>query len=410
MVIKRREFLQIGSLATATLMVPKFLKAFEGRTPVPIGNKVVVIIQLSGGNDGLNTIIPVRNDIYYRERPRLGIEKTKTLSLTDEAALHPALVGLKALYDDGSLAILNSVGYPNPDRSHFRSMDIWQTGSGANEYLTTGWIGRYLDAQCPPVPDGTFGRAKVCDKPTQALEIDDVLSLAMKGEDIKGLALKDPRRLYNTSHEKFYKDLNASFKDEPGEQPVDYLYKTMAETLSSADYIFQQSKLHPSAQEYPNTELGKNLKTIASLIFSEINTKVYYVSLGSFDTHFNQQVQQQNLFTQLSDAVTAFVKDLKINNRFDDMLLFTFSEFGRRVSQNASGGTDHGTANNMFLISGALKQKGIINALPDLTNLDEDDLKYSIDFKDVYATVLNKWLSADDKVILGKSYNHLSFV
>ncbi|MBI2731285.1 MAG: DUF1501 domain-containing protein [Sphingobacteriales bacterium] len=399
MVIKRREFLQIGSLATATLMVPKFLKAFEGRTPVPIGNKVVVIIQLSGGNDGLNTIIPVRNDIYYRERPKLGIEKSKVLTLTDEAGLHPSLVGLKELYDEGSLAILNNVGYPNPDRSHFRSMDIWQTGSGANEYLTTGWIGRYLDAQC-----------KGCDKPTQALEIDDVLSLALKGEDIKGLALKDPRRLYNTSHEKFYKDLNASFKDEPGEQPVDYLYKTMAETLSSADYIFKQSKLHPSAQEYPNTELGKNLKTIASLIFSEINTKVYYVSLGSFDTHFNQQAQQQNLFTQLSDAVKAFAKDLKANNRFNDVLLFTFSEFGRRVSQNASGGTDHGTANNMFLISGALKQKGIINPLPDLTNLDDGDLKYTIDFKNVYATVLNKWLAANDTMILGKQYNPLSFI
>ena len=136
MFIKRREFLQIGSLATATMMVPKFLKAFENRLPVPIGNKVVVIIQLSGGNDGLNTIIPVRNDIYYKERPRLGIEKSKALSLTDEAGLHPALVGLKELYDDGSLAILNSVGYPNPDRSHFRSMDIWQTASASSEYLT----------------------------------------------------------------------------------------------------------------------------------------------------------------------------------------------------------------------------------------------------------------------------------
>ncbi|MGE5109086.1 MAG: DUF1501 domain-containing protein [Sphingobacteriales bacterium] len=399
MVIKRREFLQVGSLATAALMVPKFLKAFEGRSPVPIGNKVVVIIQFSGGNDGLNTIIPVRNDIYYKERPRLGIEKSKALSLTDEAGLHPALFGLKELYDDGSLAVLNNVGYPNPDRSHFRSMDIWQTGSASTEYLTTGWIGRYLDAQC-----------KGCDKPTQALEIDDVLSLALKGQEVKGLALKDPRRLYNTSHENFYKDLNASFKVQHGEQPVDYLYKTMAETLSSADYIFQQSKQHPSSQEYPNTELGKNLKTIASLIFSEINTKVYYVSLGSFDTHFNQQIQQQNLFTQLSGAVKAFTKDLKTNNRFNDVLLFTFSEFGRRVSQNASGGTDHGTANNMFLISGALKQKGLINPLPDLTDLDEGDLKYNIDFKNVYATVLNKWLGANDNAILGKSYNHLSFI
>jgi uncharacterized protein (DUF1501 family) len=399
MVIKRREFLQIGSLATASAMVPKFLKAFEGRSPVPIGNKVVVIIQLSGGNDGLNTIIPVRNDIYYKERPRLGIEKSKALSLTDEAGLHPALVGLKELYDDGSLAILNNVGYPNPDRSHFRSMDIWHTASASSEYLTNGWIGRYLDAQC-----------NGCDKPTQALEFDDVLSLALKGEEVKGLALKDPRRLYNTSHEKFYKDLHASFKDGQGEQPVDYLYKTMAETLSSADYIFQQSKLHPSTQEYPNTELGKNLKTIASLIFSQINTKVYYVSLGSFDTHFNQQMQQQNLFTQLSGAVKAFTKDLKANNRFNDVLLFTFSEFGRRVSQNASGGTDHGTANNMFLISGALKQKGIINPLPDLTNLDDGDLKYTVDFKNVYATVLNKWLTANDAGILGKKFEHLNFI
>lgn len=399
MVIKRREFLQIGSLATATMLVPKFLKAFEGKIPVPIGNKVVVIIQLSGGNDGLNTIIPVRNDIYYRERPKLGIEKSKALSLTDEAGLHPALVGLKELYDDGSLAILNNVGYPNPDRSHFRSMDIWQTGSAASEFLTTGWIGRYLDAQC-----------QGCDKPTQALEIDDVLSLALKGDHIKGLALKDPRRLYTTSHERFYKELNTAYKEEPGEQPVEYLYKTMAETLSSADYIFKESKLHPSAQAYPDTELGKNLKTIASLIFSEINTKVYYVSLGSFDTHFNQQAQQQNLFTQLSDAVKAFVTDLKANNRFNDVLLFTFSEFGRRVSQNASGGTDHGTANCMFLAGGSLKQKGLINPLPDLTDLDEGDLKYSIDFKNVYATVLNKWLDANDEKILGKKFDPLAFL
>jgi uncharacterized protein (DUF1501 family) len=380
-------------------MVPKFLKAFEGKTPVPMGNKVVVIIQLSGGNDGLNTIIPVRNDIYYRERPKLGIEKAKTLTLTDEAGLHPALVGLKELYDEGYLAILNNVGYPNPDRSHFRSMDIWQTGSLSSQYLTTGWIGRYLDAQC-----------RGCDKPTQALEIDDVLSLALKGEEIKGLALRDPRRLYNTSHEKYYKDLKAAFKDEPGDQPVDYLYKTLAETLSSADYIFQESKLRPSSQTYPNTDLGKNLKTIASLIFSTINTKVYYVSLGSFDTHFNQQAQQQNLFTQLSEAVKAFVQDLKNQNRFEDVLLFTFSEFGRRVSQNASGGTDHGTANNMFLISGALQQKGLINPLPNLNDLEEGDLKYSIDFKNVYATVLKKWLSADDEQILGKAYTPLSFI
>src|SRR5215212_6157875 len=181
MLIKRRQFIQVGSLATASFLVPKFLKAFEGGAMVPAGNKVVVILQLSGGNDGLNTVIPVRNDIYYRSRPRLGI--------------------------------LNSVGYPNPDRSHFRSMDIWQTGTQSNEYLNSGWIGRYLDAQC-----------NGCDKPTQALEIDDMLSLALKGDHIKGLALKDPKRLYGISNEKYFKEISKQhINDHHDEQPVEYL-------------------------------------------------------------------------------------------------------------------------------------------------------------------------------------------
>jgi uncharacterized protein (DUF1501 family) len=397
MLFKRKEFIQVGSLATASLMMPKFLRAFEKRNTVPPGNKVLVVLQLSGGNDGLNTVIPVRNDIYYRERPILGIEKGKALQLDDETGLNPALKTMKELYDNGSLGIMNSVGYPNPDRSHFRSMDIWQSASPSDEYIYTGWLGRYLDAQC-----------NGCDRPTQALEVDDILSLALKGEQNKGLAVKDPRRLYNSSHEKFFKDINADHHH--GEETADYLYKTMSDTLSSAEYIFQQSRLHPSTELYPATELGKNLKTIASLILSDINTKVYYVSLGSFDTHVNQENQQTRLFTELNDAVASFVKDLKANNRFDDVLMMTFSEFGRRVSQNASGGTDHGTANNMFFISGGLKQKGLLNSLPDLNDLNEGDLKHKVDFKDVYATVLNKWLGADDKKILGKQYNHLQFI
>ncbi|MES2429965.1 MAG: DUF1501 domain-containing protein [Bacteroidota bacterium] len=397
MVIKRREFIQLGSLATASLMMPKFLSALQKPMMVPQGNKVVVVLQFSGGNDGLNTIIPVRNDIYYKERPKLGIAATDALRLTDEAGLNPALVSIKELFDAGSVGILNNVGYPNPDRSHFRSMDIWHSASNSNEYINTGWVGRYLDAQC-----------KGCDKPTQALEVDDTLSLALKGENNKGLAVKDPRRLYSSSNEKFFKDISASHHT--SEETADYLYKTMSETLSSADYIFQQSKLHPTNQVYPSTELGKNLKTIASLIFSDINTKVYYVSLGSFDTHVNQNDKQKRLFTEFNDAVKAFTTDLKNNNRFDDVLMMTFSEFGRRVSQNGSGGTDHGTANNMFFISGGLKQKGILNEMPDLADLNDGDLKYKVDFKNVYATVLNKWLGADDKNILGKQYEHLKFV
>lgn len=399
MILRRKEFIQVGSLATASLMLPKFLKAFESPSFVLPGNKVVVVLQLSGGNDGLNTVIPYRNDLYYKARPRLGIAKEKALALTGETGLHPALTAFKELYDDGSLSVLNNVGYPNPDRSHFRSMDIWHTASKSSEYLTHGWLGRYLDAQC-----------NGCDKPTQAIEIDDVLSLALKGEKVKGIAVKDPRRLYGTANEKFFREVLNNHKDEAGEQPVDYLYKTMAETLSSADYIFKQSRLHPSNAEYPKTDLGNSLKTIASLIFSEINTKVYYVSLGSFDTHINQEGQQQRLFTEMNDAVKAFVTDLKQQHRFEDVLLFTFSEFGRRVEQNASGGTDHGTANNMFFISGGLKKKGVLNAMPDLADLNEGDLKYNVDFKNVYATVLKKWLNADDRAILGNTHNYLDFI
>jgi len=399
MIIKRREFIQTGSLATAALMLPRFLKAFEAPALVPPGNKVVVVLQLSGGNDGLNTVVPIGNDLYCKARPGIGIGQSKALRLTDEAGLHPALEVMKELYDDGSLGILNSVGYPNPDRSHFRSMDIWHTGSQSTEYVHSGWIGRYLDAQCSG-----------CDRPTQALEMDDVLSLALKGSQTNGLAVKDPKRLFGTANERFFRDVVKQHGQHSGEETVDYLYKTMAQTLSSADYIFKQSRLAPASTEYPKTELGKSLRTIASLIFSNIDTRVYYLSLGSFDTHINQSAQQQRLFADLNASIKAFVKDLKQHNRFEDVLLFSFSEFGRRVNQNASGGTDHGTANNMFFVSGGLKQKGFLNGMPDLTDLQEGDLKYKIDFKNVYATVLEKWLDTDSTRILGRKYEPLHFI
>lgn len=399
MLIHRRRFLQVGTLASASLMLPKFLKAMEKGELVPPGNKVLVVVQLSGGNDGLNTVIPYRNDIYYKMRPTLGIKRDAALSLNDELGIHPALKSFKALYDDGSLGVLNSVGYPNPDRSHFRSMDIWQSASESKDYWNTGWLGRYLDAQC-----------KGCDKPTQALEIDDTLSLALKGDAVKGLALTDPQRLFGASNDRYFKELLAKKKHDEEHQNVDYLYKTMAETISSAAYIQQQFKTYKSKERYPQTELGKNMKTIAELIMTDINTSVYYVSHGSFDTHVGQQNQQQRLFEQLSDSLQAFTTDLKKNNRFRDVLVMTFSEFGRRVGQNASGGTDHGTANNMFLIGGGLKQQGVLNEGPDLQDLKDGDLKYKVDFKNVYATLLKKWLGADDQAILKQQYEYLNFI
>ncbi|MBL7808319.1 MAG: DUF1501 domain-containing protein [Saprospiraceae bacterium] len=394
----RRDFLKSGSLATAALWMPGFLKSLETPGAVSVNGRKLVIIQLSGGNDGLNTIIPVRNDIYYKERPRLGIKREQALSLTDEAGIHPALSGLKSLWDDGSMAILNSVGYPNPDRSHFRSMDIWHSGSPADAYWQTGWLGRYLDAHC-------------AGRPAAALELDDTLSLALKGENTKGLAFQDVKRLYESTRSAYFADYVAAGPKSPNdEKPVDYLYKTMAETLSSADYLFEQSKKQPTQAAYPPTGLGRDLKTIASLILADTNTSVYYASLGSFDTHINQDGQQKRLFEELNGAMAAFAADMKANGKWQEVLVVTFSEFGRRVAQNASGGTDHGTANNMMLLGGGLKQEGLLNPMPDLVDLEEGDVKFVVDFRQVYATLLQRWLEADAQKILNTSFQPLLFV
>lgn len=386
MLIKRREFLKVGSLAATSLMFPQFLKALEFPETISGNEKILVVLQLSGGNDGLNTIIPTKNDIYYRERQ--GISVKNALNFTDEAGINPNLSFFKELYDNGELSVLNNVGYPNPDKSHFRSMDIWHSASKSDEFLETGWLGRYLDEACYN-----------CTHPTQALEIDDMLSIALKGENKKAVAFKDPKRLYQTSNENFYKNLYENHHHD--HETVEYLYQTLGETISNANYIYEKSKANISSATYPNTNLGKDLKKVSGLILSDINTRVYYLSIGSFDTHVNQNNRQSQLFTEINDAVKAFVQDLKQNGKFNDVLLMTFSEFGRRVAQNASGGTDHGTANQMFFISGGLKKKGILNALPDLQNLNEGDLIYTEDFRKVYATVLKNWLKADENKILG---------
>jgi uncharacterized protein (DUF1501 family) len=404
LILNRRKFIQSGSLASAALMLPKFLKAFERRKLEQEG-KILVVVQLSGGNDGLNTVIPYRNDIYYKVRPELGIRRQDALAMTDELGLHPSLKGLKSLYDDGSLGVLNNVGYPNPDRSHFRSMDIWQTASGSDQLLTTGWIGRYLDAQC----DG-------CGHTTQAIEVDDTLSLTLRGKNMRGLTVPNPQRLYATAHDSFFSAVEADHHGHgDGHDNVDYLYKTLAETMSSADYIYKESKIYKSAAVYPDSEFGRGLKTMAELIISGCDTRVYYISLGSFDTHVNQHPQQARLFTQLGDGLNVFAGDLKKNNRFQDVVVMTFSEFGRRVAQNASQGTDHGTANCMFLVSGGMKRQGILNAAPDLSHLDQKnpelgDLIYQVDFRDVYATLLHKWLQTDDRSVLGENHTYQDFI
>lgn len=394
--MKRKEFIHLSALATTALMVPEFLQAAARNSVMPVTGKKLVVIQLSGGNDGLNTIVPYTNDIYYQNRPTIAISKENVLKLNDSLGINNVMSGFKELYDVGQMAILNNVGYPNPDRSHFRSMDIWHSASHANEYLTTGWIGRYLDATC-----------KGCAMPTGAIEIDDTLSLALKGNDVKGMAMKDVARFHNLAKQ------TATFNNPTfagNNSNLNYLYKTLAEANAGAEYLLEKSKVHKSKASYPQTMLGKDLKTIAELLTSGADTSVYYTSHTGFDTHAAQVGQQNKRLQELSEAVTVFVNDLKANNKFDDVCIMIFSEFGRRVKQNAANGTDHGTANNVFIIGNRLKQKGIITENPDLATLDAGDLVFKTDFRSIYSTLLNKWLGADDKRILGGTFETLNFL
>lgn len=400
--MQRREFLTRSAFtAASSLLVPQFLKAFETnqRGQNALGSKKLVIVQLSGGNDGLNTVVPFRNDIYYRERPNIAIAANKVLKINDEIGFNPALEKLKNLYDNGLVTVINNVGYPNPDRSHFRSMDIWQTGSGADEYLSSGWIGRYLDAHCS---------GKSC-LPHAALEIDDTLSLALKGQKANGLALQNPEKIYQQTQSQLVQEMTQN-QPATNHENVSYLYKTLAQTTSSAAYVYNKSKVHKSRLLYPSSELGKSLKTIAELITSGIDTQVYYVSLSGFDTHIRQNDQQDRLLRQYADAMSVFVEDLKANGQLDDTLVMTFSEFGRRVKENASNGTDHGTANNLFLIGGPARTRPVFNEAPNLANLDNGDLKFQIDFRQIYATLLDNWLKTSSEAVLGQRFSTLALV
>ncbi|WP_299333322.1 DUF1501 domain-containing protein [uncultured Psychroserpens sp.] len=394
----RRYFLKQSALASSLFFVPNFVKAFESLPTKALGYKRLVIIQLSGGNDGLNTIIPFNNDTYYRSRPTIAISKNNVLKATDELGFHNSLLPLKRLYDQGHLSIINNVGYPNPNRSHFRATDIWQTASHSNQFLQTGWIGRYLDS---------YGK-----KPYSAIEIDDSLSLALKGQNKNGIAARNPYVLFKTSQDPYFKNVLKYYQDEHlSEHNLGYLYKTMIAAESSAKYIYEKHKTATTHQEYPNNEFSNQLKTTAKLINSGIDTKVFYSSLGGFDTHAKQINSQARLLKIYAEGIESFVKDLKDQGTFNDTLILTFSEFGRRVKQNAANGTDHGAASNLFIIGNQLKTPGFYNDLASLNDLDANgDLKYTVDFRSVYATVLDKWLAVEDQKVLNTSFSKLDFI
>ncbi|NLR90731.1 DUF1501 domain-containing protein [Flammeovirga agarivorans] len=396
--MKRRSFLKRSSLVAAgTMFTPMFLQQTLGKNFKEYTGKRVVIIQFSGGNDGLNTIVPFLDDNYYNARPSLALKKAEVINLANDLGINGEMKGFADLFHKGYVSIINNVGYPNPNRSHFRSMDIWHTASDSDEYISTGWLGRYLDSYC------TFAR--------EGIEMDNTLSLSMKGNKVKGIAVDNPQTFYNSLNVSQFESLAKSTDDDMlNEDNQGYLYKTLAEANQSAKYVYEHSKIYKSKSTFPKSQLGKNLKSVAEMIQSGMDSKVYYASLGGFDTHAYQKGKQNSLLKDYSASVSAFVEELERTDHFKDTVIMTFSEFGRRVKQNASGGTDHGAANNVFLIGKNLKQPGFVNENPNLESLNRGDLIHSVDFRSVYADLLDNWLSVSSSEILSKKHKTLPLV
>ncbi len=385
-------------MASGALFVPSFLKACDTNPTLALGAKKLVIVQLSGGNDGLNTLVQHTNDIYLKNRPVIAQKKAQLLSVTDELGLHESMQAFKKLYDEGYVSILNSVGYPNPSRSHFRSTDIWHTASGANDYLQTGWVGRYLES--------------VSKSPLGAIEVSDTLSLLMKGGSVNGIATKDAGLFYKTTRDAYFSNvLKANTDAHLSEHNLGYLYKTAIDAKSSASYIYEKTKVYESKATYPNNAFGKQLKTISEFINSGLETQIFYATLGGFDTHANQINSQKRLLKVYADGIAAFMADLENTDALKDTVVMTFSEFGRRLKQNTANGTDHGAANMVFLMGDKLKHPGIYNKAPDLLDLDANgDIKYQLDFRDIYASLLKEWLKTDPATILNGSFQTLGLV
>jgi uncharacterized protein (DUF1501 family) len=410
----RREFLT-GSLRflSAAATMPVFLGrsalAFAEPQGAAKGNgdasPILVVVQLSGGNDGLNLVIPYENDIYYRLRPRLAIEAKTVLPLKGGFGLHPAAEGLKSLYDEGLLTIVQSVGYPNPNRSHFVSMDIWHTAD-PEQRKHNGWLGRYVDACCagadPP-------------KPTEAIALMKDSPLALAGErfapltfeDVNDLTWKGGRR--DPAAAEAFRRLNGSAAVAGDSGVQQFLQRAAVEALAGAEEIRTAAGRELQTRGGRRRDgglLAQQLGLIARMIAADLPTRIYYASLGGFDTHAGQLGRQQQLLRQLGDSLASFVETLRGQNLLDRVLILAFSEFGRRVQENASGGTDHGEAGPMLLVGSRVKA-GLLGDAPDLANLSRGDVPHKTDFRQVYAGVLRDWMKLPPKQIdsvLGSGY------
>ncbi|MEM9065252.1 MAG: DUF1501 domain-containing protein [Planctomycetota bacterium] len=416
----RRRFLH-GTLAfaSASAFVPAFLQDVTGLLPQARAGtssvagadegRVLVVIQLSGGNDGLNMLAPVGLDEYRRARPGISLTERDSIALDGRfpgLSLHPSMDAVKELYDQGLCSIVQGVGYPNPNRSHFKSMDIWQTAdlSGTG----TGWLGRYFDSECCGFGGGESGSAP-------SIAIGGDAPSALEGRSSRPIVFEDPdlfRWSGAASLESAAQDLVEHAATEAiGDSPADFLARTALDARVNSETIRRAVSLEPLVR-YPGSSLGQQLQMIASMIRAGLPTRVYYAVHGGFDTHAGQggaRGRHSQLLRQLSDAIGAFYNDLGKQRNDGRVLTMTFSEFGRRLGQNGSGGTDHGTAAPLMLF-GPMVKPGLTGRHPSLRQLQDGDLIHTVDFRNVYNDVLTGWLQADGQAVLGARYRQLGLI
>jgi uncharacterized protein (DUF1501 family) len=398
-IVTRRDFLTHGlGIVGVGAAIPTFLVRSALASPQLAANdRILVILQLSGGHDGLSAVVPYRNEHYQRARRTTRIAESEVLKLDDELGLHPNLKGCRNLLDQGQFAILHGVGYPNPNRSHFKSMDIWHLADNTARNYTHGWIGRYVDHAYRG--DGT---------PTLTLAVGgEKAPLAIQGADHPGLSIRQPETFryvaagqvgesYRKLNQAAGRGMNAN---------LEFVSRTAVAASESSETISRLAGRRQPAVSYPGTPLGTSLRTVANLIAGGLKTRVYYVFHGGFDTHAGQRQRHDRLMLDLDQALAAFQSDLADLKAQDRILTLAFSEFGRRLQENFSQGTDHGVAGPMFLAGPGVKA-GLHGRFPSLApeDLIAGDLKHTLDFRSVYATVLEKWLATPSAPILGSQF------
>ncbi|MEW5975764.1 MAG: DUF1501 domain-containing protein [Acidobacteriota bacterium] len=411
----RRDFVRDSlKLFTLGLTAPQFLlKTVRGESLASLigSNKILVVIQLSGGNDGVNTIIPYGDGAYYDARPTtgIGIPDTTVLKIDSKLGFHPGLVKLKELYDQKKVAIINGAGYPNQSRSHFRGMEIWHTADPVN-VAKNGWLGKFFDLT-----------AAQASNPLKGINYGDQLPKAFNCDHCSIPAISNLNNYQVVTDSRFPADRTAKLQTIEAinsEIPVDkpfagLLHSAATDALYSSEALKTVTQNYQTTVQYPNTGLANGLKFISQVINANFGTKVFYISTGGYDTHATQggtTGAHNTLHTNFANAVEAFHRDLVEHGKSADVLMMVFSEFGRRVRANGSNGTDHGAAGPMFLIGDAVRG-GLYEDYPSLTDLDSNkDLKMRVDFRSIYAEVLEKWLDADSKAILGAAYSFENFL